>query len=275
MPEILLNARQDAAAFVEARMIRTTVNTLFGLMRARFKDFPNNYLVFDVETTGVKFGEDLVAQLGYVLVRDRRPVDQGQVYLDWTREPAVDQAWLKKRVESTRRHVETKDGRPTGRTYKVSYEDMRRGMKPADALQRYFDLFLANRADGGFFVAHNGYHFDAKWIEEHFSTFIGERFRFDDFELFDTGMIEKGAQAAMCPWVGESVRDYSLRVSRIWLKGVFWSLDGFCVPKYKLDEKMNTKTADAHDAAVDCLLTHALFEEHRREAEGVTCPPKP
>lgn len=273
MAGLQFQARQDAAAFVESRMIRSTVNAIFRLMRDRFKGFPDDYLVFDVETTGVEFGTDLVAQLGYVLVRDRKPADQGWVYLDWTRDPEVDQGWLRRRVEETRRHVEFKNGQPTGKVYKVAYDRMRDGMDPREALRRYHKLFLDNRAEGHFVVAHNGYHFDARYVEEHLHTFLGETFRFGDYELFDTGMIEKGAQAAMTPWIGESVRDYSLRVAKTWLKGVYWALDSYCVPKYGLDAKVNIKAADAHDAAVDCLLTHALFEEHRREAEGVAWRP--
>lgn len=275
MAGLTVAARQEAFVFAESRMIRTTVNSLFRLMGTRFKEFPANYLVFDVETTGFKVGEDLIAELGYVLVRNHQPVDQGWVYLDWTNHPGVDQGWLQDRIDFTRRHIELRDGRPTGRTYHVSYDKLSAGMEPCEALRRYEQLFLNNRAEGYFCVAHNGYHFDVPFIEEHLATFIDSGFRFTDHELVDTGMIEKGAQGVMTPWVGETPRDFSLRVSKTWLKGVYWALDSHCVPKYKLNEKAGIKVAAAHDAAVDSLLTHVLFEEYRKEAEGTSCSPMP
>jgi DNA polymerase III epsilon subunit-like protein len=267
----LTEARQEALDYAESRMVRSTVNKLFDLMRPRFKGFPDNYLVFDVETTGFHQGVDLIAQLGYVEVYGRRPVDRGSVFLDWTRHPEVDQDWLKERIEKTRGHVEeSKDGQPTGKVYQVSYEKLQAGMEPSEALRRYQNLFLHARQNGHFFVAHNGYHFDGRFIEEHFSTFLAGDFKFGDYELYDSGMVEKGAQAGMGPWEGESVRDFSMRVAKTWLKGVKWSLDNHCVPKYNLGEKMEISQSQAHDASTDCLLTHALFEEHRNEAES--CP---
>lgn len=258
-------ARQDATALSELGMIRTTVNCLFALMRDRFEGFPSDYLAFDVETTGFKVGEDLVAELGYVLVRGSRPVDRGWVFLDWTRDPGVDQGWLRERIEQTRRHVETKNGQPTGRTYHVNYDRLRDGMDPREALRRYERLFLDNRDAGHFCVAHNGYHFDARFIEYHLRNLVGSDFRFGDYELFDTGVVEKGSQGAMTPWAGETLRDFSARVSRTWLKGVYWSMD-HCAPKYGLAERLGLRSAEIHDAAVDSLLTHALFEEFRSRA---------
>src|SRR5215471_18744769 len=110
---------------MERLMIQTTVKSLYERMRSRFRDFPFINLAVDTETTGVSFDDDLIWQAGHCLVKDRALVNKDGFILDWTRHPAVDQGWLRARLEETRRHVEQDaEGRPTGRTFQISYEKM-------------------------------------------------------------------------------------------------------------------------------------------------------
>lgn len=229
-----------------------------------FKNFPNDYLVIDTETTGVQTGTDLIAQVGHCLVIDRKEVDRGHYMLDWTRHPQIEQPWLQERLRETKSHVEFKNGQPTGKTYHISYERMRdEGAEPEPVLRQYAEFFREIRANGQFFVAHNGYHFDAKFLEEHFRTFIRDDFEFADDELVDTGMIEKGSTASMLPWTGDSLRSWSLRLYNQRLRGIKWNLDQHCIPKYNIDKKYGLKMSEAHDAGYDSYITHLLFEEWR------------
>lgn len=267
----VLDARQEAYREWELRMVEQTLNMIYKIMaRAkRFRNFPNEYLVIDVETSGVQFGLDLILGVGYSLVIDRKEVDRGNFVLDWTRHPRVDQRWLRQRIVECKQNVEWKHGKPTGRTYQFSYERLRQdGSDPLEVLREYLALLNDIRDDGQFFVAHNGYHFDVRLLQEHFDTFLKQTFKLDDNELIDTGMIEKGSRASMIPWEGDSVRTWSERVYKQWLKGVSWALDKHCIPYYGIDKKYNIDLSQAHDAGFDCWMTHLLLEHWRDLTEA-------
>jgi DNA polymerase III epsilon subunit-like protein len=262
---------QHGYTWQEMRMIRDTVHGLFNRMQSRFVNFPSDYLVIDTETTGVEIKKDLITQVGHCYVRDGKPIDQGAFVLDWTRHPQIDQKWLAQRLEACKRHVEIDkyNGQPSGRTYHMSYARMRdEGSDPEAILREYCSWFKDVRQQRLFFVAHNGYHFDCQLFAEHFSTFVKESFHFDDYEVFDTGMVEKAAQASVGIWPEETPKAYSRRVYSMWLRGVKWNLDKACVPKYGLDKDHNLHMDEAHDAGYDSYVTHLLFECFKEIAGG-------
>ena len=53
--------------------------------------FPDNYLVFDTETTGLQIDSPstFIAELGYAIVRDRKLVEAGAAVLDRLRGAAA------------------------------------------------------------------------------------------------------------------------------------------------------------------------------------------
>jgi DNA polymerase III epsilon subunit-like protein len=240
-----------------------TIKSLFAIMKDKFRNFPKNYLVFDVETTGTVCGKDLITDIGHTLVTDGEVTDKNSVLLDWTRHERVDQSWLQERMLQTKRFVEiTKDGRKSGKTYHGSYELLRNeGVPPEDALKAYRDMFESTRRDGLFFVAHNGISFDCPLLENHFVQYLDQPWEFADGEVFDSGMVCKATQIAMTVWHGESVREFSRRVAAHRMKGVFWNLENFAVQKYKLQEKYNLDASQAHTALHDSYVTHLLFKE--------------
>lgn len=265
-------SRQDAYKSLEATMVRVTMNALFKLMEPRFHGFPNNYLVIDTETTGVDFKDDLIWQVGHCLVKDGTVADRGNFLLDWTTHPAIDQAWLRQRLIDTKQAVEyTRDGHPTGKTYHINYDRMAaEGVAPEPVLQQYLEWFKEIRESRLFFIAHNGYHFDANMLESHFRRFLKDPWAFNDWEMFDTGMVEKAAQSSLVPWAGETVRDFSRRAYAQWLRGIRWALDTHCVPKYDLVAKYGLDMSAAHDAGFDAYVTHLLFSTWR---EGLAPQP--
>jgi DNA polymerase III epsilon subunit-like protein len=263
------SARQEALRRMETTMVGLTMNQLFKLIgRDRFRSFPDDYLVLDTETTGVDFKQDLIWQVGHCLVNGRRPGDRGGVLLDWTRHPKINQAWLKQRLVDTKQKVEfDRDGRPTGKTYHISYERMAaEGVEPEPILREYLNWLREAHQDRLFFIAHNGYRFDAAMFQAHFDRFLGQRWLFDEWELFDTGMVEKASQAMMAPWPTDTMRSFAKRVDSQRLRGIKWSLDQHCVPRYKLVERHHLDMAAAHDAGFDCYLCHLLFEHWRELA---------
>jgi DNA polymerase III epsilon subunit-like protein len=260
--------RQDAFVELEHRMVEITVNGLFNLMRGRFASFPNDYLVVDTETSGTDPRKDVITQMGHCLVKGRKVVDQAGLVLDWTRHPSVDQEWLRGRLISTKYQVEFKDGQPTGKTYHMSYERMRQeGANPDAVLREYLEWFKDIRQSKMFFVAHNGWHFDGQMFTFHFHRLFNEHWAFDDYELFDTGMVAKAAQSSVGPWPGETPKQFCARVYAQRLKGVRWALDTYCVPTFGLAEKYHLDMEAAHDADFDCFVTHLLMEEWRDMAD--------
>jgi DNA polymerase III epsilon subunit-like protein len=263
-------------------MVKLTVNSLLEVMRlgndkGRFRNFPDDYVVIDVETTGIKFHTpgsllyqgDLITQLGYCVVRDAKAVSQAGLTLNWTDVKCIDENCLTQRLLQTKQNVEFKNGQPTGKTYHMTIEKMKKdGSNPIDILREFAKVLRDAREQGCFYVAHNGYHFDVRMIEDHFAYWIKDDFKFGDNELFDTGMIEKGSQSNSTPWNGDTVKSWSMRTYGARLKNIKWSLDRACVPRYKLDEKYHLKMDEAHDAGFDCYVTHLLFEEFKEIAKG-------
>jgi DNA polymerase III epsilon subunit-like protein len=280
-------ARQDATARnreLELRMIKETVGGLFDLMKPHFDGFPNNYMVFDLETTGLEPRRDLAMQIGFCLVKDGVPVEKMGVIIDWTKLPSflpkTKYQLFREKLEKVKHHVEFKNGVPTGKKYQISFERMQdEGVHPITALELFHDLFVETRKQRRFFIAHNGYHFDVPFMEGHFDVFLGARakefnieerppFYFADNELFDTGMVEKGSQCQMSPWSNDTVRSWSLRTHNERIRNVRWALDTACVPRYGLKEKHNLDLDSAHDAGFDCYVCHLLFQEYLRIKDG-------
>jgi DNA polymerase III epsilon subunit-like protein len=273
-------ARQDAAVpyrELELRMIRDTTKGLFQLMEPQFKGFPDNYLVFDLETTGLNPKRSLIVQFGYCLVQDRKPIDQGGMILNWTLLPKLvpDPEKFKQHLQQIKNNMEFNNGVPTGKKYHITYEKLlNEGLHPIHVLEFIYDLFQSVRHQQWFFVAHNGYHFDVPFVEGHFDCFLGDNrefggpqlppFYFGDNELFDTGMVEKGSQAQSAPWGSDTVRSWSRRTQTDRLKNIRWSLDGACVPRHGLDKKYALDMDTAHDAGFDCYVCHLLFEEYKK-----------
>ena len=270
---------QDAAA-LELEMLKQTMNSVLGIMKVgKFRNFPNDYLVIDVETTGVRFHKDgrnarhwdgdFITELGYCYVKDGVSTGHETLVLNWASVPKVNRQALNERMETTRRQMEFKDGKPTGRTYHMSLKRMEEeGADPIEVLQSFAEILQFARESGNFFVAHNGYHFDGTMFENHFDYWCKSDFKFGDNEMFDTGMVEKGSRSAMVPWLNDSVRSWSNRTYAVWLKGVHWALDRACVPRYNLAELYNLDMSQAHGAGFDCYVTHCLFEEFKKIACG-------
>lgn len=267
-------------------MIATTVSSLFNIMHPYYRNFPNDYVVIDVETTGVKFYKgtptyfpdaDLITQLGWCVVKDSKAVYQGSFILDWFKHPVINHVELKERLLWTKKKVEwTDDGKPTGKHYHMSAELMQsHGGDPVDTLKKFKETVIdMARQDGMFFVAHNGYHFDARMIEYHYNYWLNQKIDFGPNEIFDTGMVEKGSQSNSSPWMGDTVKDWSYRTYKVRLKDVKWSLDRACAARYRLSDRhylpvnLEGSLDEAHDAGFDCYVNHLLFEEYKEITAG-------
>jgi len=230
----------------------------------KFRNFPRDYLVVDIETTGVELGLDLIVQIGHCVVIDGKPVDRVATLLDWSRVPAIDSRWLSDRLARVKRHVETdKQGQPTGKKYHITYDRLTQdGVEPVAVLNVYRDWFDHVRADNMFFVSHNGIKFDGPFLNEAFTRWLDKPFIFDPLEMLDTGMVEKALRANELPWPEETAANFYSRVGAMRLKGVRWALDAFAIPQHGLDVKHGLDLSAAHSADFDCYMCHLLFEHY-------------
>jgi DNA polymerase III epsilon subunit-like protein len=210
--------------------------------RCPFGRLPDNYVVFDTETTGVRPSFDYVLQYGFCFVIERRQVDSfAQI--------------IKRRhaIPLTSRAVEIHGITPE----RMAYE----GVDPSAVVPSITNTFEAYRQKRFMFVGHNLMAFDAPLFERE-CLGLGVPFQFRDDEVIDTGMLVKAAQLKLRFHPGETLGCFYRRVSGIIARGVFWSLDKHCIKTYALD-KCGVDCDKAHDAAVDCQLTHHLFEKLR------------
>jgi DNA polymerase III epsilon subunit-like protein len=235
----------------------------FKRMRDKYMAFPDHYLVFDVETTGLICGYDLVTQVGWCMVMDRVPIENGATVLDWTRVPEIDQEWLRSRMEQAKRQMEAR-----GKQYHMTYDRMREeGQDPRIVLDVLASMLYEalDRCDP--IMGHNSWGFDVPMLRAHFERW-GQDFVFPEDNVLDTGSMEKASQLDLFPEPGESLGAFFRRVHKRWSAGVLWSLDRYCTPKYKLIEKHHLDPEKAHDAGFDSLVTHHLFETYRNLAEA-------
>lgn len=247
------------------------INHWLNILQRTFGGFPNDYTVLDIETSGVDAGIDLILNIGHVIVEDGQVTQRLDAFLDWTREGQVDQQWLYDRMEKTRQQMAG-----NGREYKMSYELLRdQGEDPIGILREYHDLIVAQREAKYAFVMHNGYNFDAPRLCNHFKRWLNENLEFGPSEIWDTGMIEKASQLNSMPDPKETMRAWAKRVGGIRAKGVKWSLDAHCIPKYDLANRFQLNESEAHGAGFDTYVTHLLFEEFRRLAMEYQAPPAP
>lgn len=205
---------------------------------------PETYLVMDTETSGIDLYKDRAIQYGFCFVH-------------------------KGKVTNTFAQIVNRAGLviPIG-AYKVHGIDnvkmASEGIDPKWFVQEVSKILTDWRSTGNMFVGHNIMAFDAPMFELE-STIQGCPFKFEANEVVDTGMLVKAAQLGMYMDGRESLRDFYRRVAEVRAKGVYWSLDRHCYPKYDLERRTGISKDSSHDAGVDCVLSHAVLEALKEE----------
>lgn len=241
--------------------------TWFRTMKERYMSFPDNYIVIDTETTGLRFGEDLAAQIGVCLVSGRNMVANESTVLDWTRCRNVDQDWLRWRMNKTRDDMAAK-----GKVCRMTYERLQKeGQDPVVVLKKYASILEEARAHGHSYVGHNIWGFDIPILQPIFDRH-GPPFSFGSENIIDTGIMEKASQLKAFPRPGETLSAFYTRIKKQVAEGVYWALSDRCIPKYRLDVAYKLDMAKAHDAGFDCYITHLLFEKYRELALMLESP---
>lgn len=237
--------------------------------QAKLGPLPKNYLVFDIETTGLDVNVDLPAQLGWAVIQDNKVVDSGARFLNWADSVShEDYAWLVNRISNTKRQFEFKNGYATGNVYSVSIDRMKEGENPEKVLSDFYHLFSECRKNNFGFLAHNGLRHDQPILDRVINDMSGGemRFRFKPNDYFDTLSLEKSVQIFPDIEQNESWLDFARRAYHLGGYKVKGSLDKHCAVKYDLPNKHGLSMEKAHEADFDCLLTHYLMQEYRQIA---------
>jgi hypothetical protein len=228
--------------------------------------FPQNYLVFDCETNGVKerSRETLPVDLGWCMVKGCVPVHRNSFLINWALHPKIDAAWFERSVRETAQRMAEK-GDPH-----VGWARLRdEGLDPREVMPLFREFLEESQDNGYYFVGHNAYGFDRPIVENATYTATGDMFRFDYRLFVDTGMIEKANSAGIA--VPEPGEQHTFRwyesVRGTVIKGK-WKLS-LCAQKYGLVEKYGLDLAEAHNASFDCHMTHLLLEAYRELADGI------
>jgi DNA polymerase III epsilon subunit-like protein len=232
--------------------------------------FPNTYMVFDMETTGVDWEEDFILELGFMIVVDGKIHEHPQaIRLNWYLHPEVDPRYLEQRMRETEARMLTKK-----KSFTFSPEKIRTGLDPVPILRAFHGAVFdwSKRRGDTHFLVHNGFKFDSRIVESHFHRYLSDddgTFRFDSNRIIDTGLFERGAQLdkEYLPVNGDMTTFYN----RVILPHSFkkWSLEPHCATKYKLFEKPGLGTGKSHTADFDCLATHHLYQTYREMVEVV------
>ena len=235
-----------------------TIRAVLSRIEENFGCFPENYLVVDLETTGVNVSEDLPLQFGYCLVAGGKVVECKAMDINWLDKCGISSSWVTQRMDKARRSMLEK-----GKSYRMSVERLQaRGKDPIPALMLLYELIRRIHDAEGFILAHNGVNFDTPMISTVLRDFLNVEFDFGENLVVDTGIIEKAIQLGEVPLPDESLATFSRRVGYIRAKGVMWSLDNHCLPKYDLVKRMPAGS-EMHDAGHDAYAVHLLFETYR------------
>jgi DNA polymerase III epsilon subunit-like protein len=253
--------------------LQLMAKTFFERLAGRF-DFPNNYTVIDIETSGLSPQKNLICSIGHTIVRDKKPIETGMSYLNWALELGVDQEQLIYDLNKVKEAMERK-GKQLLHSYSVLKEH---GKPPRVVLNEYLAMFEAMEERNEIMVTHNGWAFDVPFLENSISRWVlstkNQRFEFNDELVYDTGAITKASQLPLdslfspLPAADESMKEFALRIAGYRAAGVYWSLDGYCATKFGLMEKAGVDASQAHAADVDTLLTYYLVEAQREMAYG-------
>ena len=199
--------------------------------------FPADYVVVDVETSGLNPYSDRVLEIGVVVVKNR---EVEMPALSWVLNP---------NFPDDEFEVPPKITELTG----ITTEEVADGQDPLVILPK-----LQNICNENMILSHNGIRFDRLFLDEEF-----KRFGFatsDKHQFLDTAALFKGWHLGMLELLENmSFFDFANRVLEKRAYGVYFNLGHCC-------ETLGVNISDlgnAHRADVDAVMVHRVLEKLR------------
>ncbi len=241
------------------------VSDLLPAIQDHLGSLPKDYICIDTEYTGGDERTDFVMEIGHVLVRDRKVVDELNLVLNWHSFPGVDQDLLRHKLKNIKYHM--------GDGWRVTWDVMRSEGVDAYKVLAFYNKLFAEWGPDGFVVAHNGRKADERMLRGVFNRYLNKSFVIGDNVLWDTGalfraraMLESSDPShernlwKMFPVRGDTVKSYCERVLNC-RPGPKWSLSS-CVESLGLGSKLR-KGHKAHTAVCDAHASHLVCEDLR------------
>lgn len=236
--------------------------------------FPKTYLCFDTEFTGRSERDDLIMEIGHVLVEDGKVVDKLSLVLNWYELDVVAPAWLDYKLNQMRYLV--------GTGWRLLPDIVKaEGINPLQGLRFYHKLFQTWAQRGMPFVAQNGINADEPMLRGNFNRFLNRPFEIPANSYFDIGAIFKANQvwqahgnelvnyrAVMLPSRTDTLKSYFRRICGMKIRGLHWSLE-FILNHYDLIKKHGLDTIQLHSAEFDALCLHLIMEEFRLQVHPI------
>ena len=210
-------------------------------------------VVVDFETSGLGIakGTAVPLELAFCVLDEQcNIIREMVVLLNWTTDPATDQADLKARMEKT---AEQMGG---GRRFSATWDRMvAEGVPVREGIDRYMNALNGELKEHRRLAGHNLIGFDMlilAGLAEGMDEFVPA---WDPNSYHDTGMIEKGVQMQVIPFPTESPVDYYARIQH---GGRYkWSLHSYCREKYGIKDD---EWFANHAALSDCRLVARVLK---------------
>lgn len=245
----------------------------FHLWAATF-GFPDTYVALNVKSIGSARGGHLIVEIGLCPVRNRQPQESVRYVLDWTRDPSIDQEWLRRHLKQTKQEVEYLLGEPTGRVYLLDCNLLAtEGKEPHSVLTTVHDIIHSNHARTPFVVTHHGPFYELSPLEDHFCRYVDSTFAFRDDQFIATGMLSKASQLDWFPDPTETPASFYGHVFAMIRSAAYWDLDPFCMVHFDLKEQIDRIGGRTYRADQNAFIEHLLFETFRQLAESADDEP--
>lgn len=195
-------------------------------------DFPNTYVVYDLETTGLDPRKDEAVEIGALKVENGE-IKEGKMWLLKPTVPVSEEA---------------------ARVHGITNEIAAGGMHPMDAWEEFAEFAGFNYMLPPWpIIGHNIVRFDNLFVERALAK-IG--FHLDGFEFFDTAALYKAKYMSERQKVGETMKDFCCRVLDIRAFGI----------RYKLTDVYaelggSPEGITAHRAEADVRMTQYVYTQ--------------
>ena len=131
--------------------------------------FPDTYLCIDTEYTGGDERNDLIVEIGHVMVQNNVVVDRMNVVLDWFSYKDINREFVQYKLDNIRA-IMGDDWRLTRPVMEAE------GIHPTKAFRFYYELFKTWHERELPFVAHNGRKAEERMLRGNFNRFINKPF---------------------------------------------------------------------------------------------------
>ncbi len=235
----------------------------FVAYRRLFGDLPSSYFLFDLETTGSDKRNDLIWNIGAMLVEDGRVVEEFDAVLDWTSLPVseIDPCWLTKKIASINSQLRRAD-----KPQHLTLDLMRTGRAPREVLQELVDKLTQAKKQNIPVVNHGLINFDIPMLTNQTQTWLGAPYLFKRAQVVDTAALEKAIELRLPPsapeYAGCGLLAYQKKVLDI-RSHVRFSLDTHCARKYNLWSKTGLSSELAHLGLNDTKLCDCLIRTYK------------